>query len=128
MRKILITLGVVIILLVAGFFMFKNKDAAEPETSVDIQEGQTLTDEDVQEIIQMVGRHIQLPDEMPEVGVVTDIEILRSTQPFYANAENGNVLLLYPSISRAILFDPDQDVIINVGPIVFENPEGGPTE
>lgn len=128
MRKILIAL-VVIALAAAGFFMLRKEEgASDPEDTLIMQEGQPLSDEQVKEIVRMVGEHMMLPDEMPEVGIVTDIEVLRSTQPFYQNAKNGDILLLYPSISRAILFDPDQDVIINVGPVVFENPEGGPTE
>ncbi len=124
MRKAGIVL-IIVILIALGVVALKNND--DGADTVVLQEGQPLSDEQIRDIVEMVSRHMKLPDELPNVGVVTDIELLRSTQPFYEGAENGDVLLLYPSISRAILYDLDEDVIINVGPVVFENPEGGPS-
>lgn len=124
MRKAGVVL-IIVILIALGVVALKNND--DGADTVVLQEGQPLSDEQIRDIVEMVSRHMKLPDELPNVGVVTDIELLRSTQPFYEGAENGDVLLLYPSISRAILYDLDEDVIINVGPVVFENPEGGPS-
>lgn len=124
MRKVTV-IFIVVILIAIGVIALKNNNGGMDK--VVIQEGQPLTDEQIQDIVEMVSRHMKLPDELPNVGVVTDIDMLRATQPFYEGAKNGDVLLLYPSVSRAILFDLNEDVIINVGPVVFENPEGGPS-
>ena len=124
-----ITILIIVILVVLGVVLFRNQDSPDiqsgPAGTIG-QDGQPLSDEQVEDIVARVSKHIKLPDETPNVGIVTDIETLLSTQPFYEGAENGDILLIYPSISRAILFDLDEDLIINVGPVVFENPEGGP--
>ncbi|MCR4274893.1 MAG: hypothetical protein NUW02_02485 [Candidatus Campbellbacteria bacterium] len=122
-KKIFILLVVVVIVLITIFF-FKVNDGATNLSSDD--PAVALSAKDMENIIQMVGRHIRIPEEKPNIGVVTDIASLLQNEPFYQGAKNGDVLLIYPSISRAILFDPQQDVIINVGPVVFENPEEGP--
>ncbi len=122
MRRAAIVL-VIVVLIAIGFIAFKNNND-DTETFV-IQEGQPLTGEQIRGIVEMVRRHMTLPDELPAVGVVKNIDMLRSVQPFYEGAKNGDLLLIYPGISRAILFDLNEDSIINVGPVVFENSEGG---
>lgn len=129
MKKIGILLGIVV-LIGLGFFIFRGQNSVSTlstgDTTLSVGDGQELTDTQIQEIVSRVGKHIKLPEGTPNVGVITDIETLLSTQPFYEGAEDGDILLIYPSVSRAILFDLDEDLIINVGPVVFDNPEGGP--
>lgn len=125
-KKVFIILLIVVVVLIAVALIKRGVGGGVNFPSGDTG-ATTLSDEDIESIVKMVGKHIKLPDEKPNVGVVTDIASLIQNEPFYQGAENGDVLLIYPSISRAILFDTDQDVIINVGPVVFENPEGGPT-
>ena len=123
-KKIFIALIGIIIIFIAISFFEKNDGLANlPSGNSGVI---TLSEKDTESIIKMVSRHIRVPDEKPNIGVVTDIASLLQNEPFYQGAKNGDVLLIYPSISRAILFDPQQDVIINVGPVVFENPEEGP--
>lgn len=131
MKKLALVI-VILILVVLGVVVFRKQgsvgtlNGSDLETS--IGEGQPLSDDQIQEIVQLVGKHIKLPEEKPNVGVITDIETLLSTQPFYQGAKDGDVLLIYPGISKAILYNLTEDVIINVGPVVFENPEGGPAD
>lgn len=125
MKKLFLIAGV-LVLAVAGIFIFyamrfgfdAATSAGTPPTS----------DVEVAKILEKVGEHIRLPNESPVVSVITDIDLLAAQQPFYTGAKNGDILLIYPNVSRAILFDPDEDRIVNVGPIIFENPEGGPEE
>jgi hypothetical protein len=124
-KKVFIILGIVILVLIGISFFKKANDAKK--LSPGASQGTTLSDNEVENIVKMVRKHIVVPNEKPNVGVVTDITSLIQNEPFYQGAKNGDVLLIYPSISRAILFDLEKDVIINVGPVVFENPEGGPT-
>ncbi|MFC1633020.1 hypothetical protein ACFL1U_02685 [Patescibacteria group bacterium] len=65
-----------------------------------------------------VGEHIILnADEEPTIATIEDVDKLKETNPdFYEGAENGDKLLLYSD--RVILFDPDKDIIINVGPVI----------
>jgi hypothetical protein len=69
------------------------------------------------QIIENVGKLILLPsDDTPTLAKVSDLSALQS-QTFFKNAEVGDIVLMYPKSLRAILYDPIQNKIIEVGPI-----------
>lgn len=126
-KKIAIIIVVIALILVGVLFFKKNQNPTNLSQSGDVEGGITLSEKEMQDIIYMVTRHIKTPDEKPDFAVITDATSAAQRMPFLQGAKNGDILLIYPSISQAILFDPQEDVIINVGPVVFENPEGGPS-
>ena len=82
----------------------------------DAQTG-AVTDKQVQEIIQKVGRLVVLPEgETPTIATVTDVEKL-SGQPFFRNAQNGDRVIIIGSTREAILYRPSIDKIITMAPI-----------
>ncbi|QQR82799.1 hypothetical protein IPJ70_01670 [Candidatus Campbellbacteria bacterium] len=123
-KKIFIILVVVIVVLIGVSFLKKGSGVKIP--GVDTVQTTSLSEKDVQSIVAMLGKHIKIPNETPDIRIVEDASLTQGV-PFLQNAKNGDILLIYPSISRAILFDLKNDIIINVGPVVLENPEGGPT-
>lgn len=52
-----------------------------------------------------IGKIIVLPDETPEIAVVTDKTKLVG-QPFFAKAEDGDVVLMYLNSGKALLYRP----------------------
>jgi hypothetical protein len=69
------------------------------------------------EIIAAVGKLMLLPsDETPTLAKVSDPAVLQD-QIFFKNAVIGDVVLMYAKSLRAILYDPQQNKIIEVGPI-----------
>lgn len=78
------------------------------------------TQEAAQIIIDRVRQHMDLPLEpVPTVATIQDIDALRqSNNAFYDRAKNGDHLLITPT--RAILYDPDSDRIIDVVPVRIE--------
>ena len=68
--------------------------------------------EDPAHIIAAVGKLILLPqDEVPTIARVTDPSRLVS-QPFFANAKVGDMVLMYVQSRKAILYDPEQNKIL----------------
>jgi hypothetical protein len=94
----------------------------------------TDTDQGVQdaerakEIIAKVKNHIMIiGDVEPTVAQVVDAEALKSKNSFYANAENGDYLVITPL--RAILFSEKKNLILDVVPVQLTAPtppEGAP--
>ena len=81
-------------------------------------EGENLTAEQIEVIVAKVGKHLVLPEgEVPVVATVVDAESLRASQPFYQNIDNGDYLLIYQNQARAILYDPKNDILVNVGAV-----------
>ena len=104
-----IALAVVLIAAVAwlayGYIHTKNELAklSNPKTA-----GQTET----QQLVAKVGKLVNLPSgESPTLATVNDAAKLK-TQPFFADAKNGDKVLIYNNSSKAILYRPSTNKII----------------
>lgn len=72
---------------------------------------------DAAETIAAVGRLMLLPaNEEPTVMQVTDVSKLKD-QPFFANALNGDKVLIYAKSKKAILYRLTTNKIIDVAPV-----------
>lgn len=84
------------------------------------QVGSSVQKDDVAALVAKAGNHILLPSgETPTVMTVTDKEKL-SGQLFFANAKNGDKVLVFEKAKKAFLYSPDADRIIEVGPIILD--------
>ena len=96
------------------FFYNKYKD-----TETKIREASVVSREDVQALVAKVGKLMKLPEgELPTVATVTDVEKLKD-QPFFARAKVGDKVLLYTQAKKAILYDPVDNLIVEVGPLII---------
>lgn len=78
---------------------------------------QQAAQEEIQQTVSMVGKHMILPDgETPTVATVTDPEKLKD-QPFFARAKVGYKVLIYTQSRKAILYDPVENKIVEVAPL-----------
>lgn len=86
--------------------------------------------QDAKETIVAVGKLLMLPpDEEPTVMQVTDVSKLKD-QAFFANAQNGDKVLIYTTAKKAILYRPGTNKIIDVAPVNIGNtatPSAGST-
>ena len=110
--NIIIILSVVTItsLVVAGNFYLELRHVrANPQTEVN---------DELLAVVVKVGRLVVLPDdEQPTLATVADPEQLKS-QPFFARAKKGDKVLVYNKAQKAILYDPVQDKIVEIAPII----------
>lgn len=82
--------------------------------------GQQVADE----VLGKIRQHMRLPEDLqPTVATIIDVDRLRETSDFYKDAKNGDHLIL--TETRAILYDPATDRIIDVVPVIL-NPEDTP--
>jgi cell division protein FtsL len=68
-----------------------------------------------EEIIQAVARLVTLPDGVPQIAEIKDVNLLKQSQAFFENAENGDLILVYGS--SIYLYRPSTDKLINFGNI-----------
>ncbi|OGN27581.1 MAG: hypothetical protein A2941_01120 [Candidatus Yanofskybacteria bacterium RIFCSPLOWO2_01_FULL_49_17] len=91
------------------------------EYSVLKQDPNKLAQEETAKLIAKVGKLIVLPeDETPTVATVADPEKLQS-QPFFAKAKKGDKVLIYANVKKAILYDVENNMILEVAPINIGN-------
>lgn len=83
---------------------------------------QKITQDERAALLAQVSRLIVLPQgEDPTVATVSNIDVLRA-QPFFANAKNGDRVLIYANARKAILYDPVNNRIVEVAPVNIGNP------
>lgn len=56
------------------------------------------------------------PDEKPTIATVSDLEKLKDQQ-FFANARIGNKVFIFTQAKKAILYDVENNRIIEVAPL-----------
>lgn len=90
---------------------------------------QRLSPEKVEEVLAGLSNNIILPEgEEPVLAVITDVDALVQTQPFYSGSQNGDYLIIYPELARAIIYSLEKDIVINVGPVEFNSDPAAETE
>lgn len=77
--------------------------------SADIKKGA-----DTQSIIEKLSKLIELPNEEPTIATVSDKTKLQG-QPFFANVQNGDAVVVYTTAKKAILYRESANKIIEVG-------------
>ena len=121
MNKIylLIFSAVVVVLVLGGaiyYYLAKESNLTVSTSS---------SEQEIAALILKVGELIILPEgESPTVATVTNPELLRN-QPFFANAKNGDKVLIYTRARKAILYNPASNKIVEVAPINFETAGSG---
>lgn len=114
-KKLLLV--VVVILALTGLYFYQtnriNNLRAENQKLSDPQQAAT---QEAERIKSEVSALIELPNETPTIATVVDVEKLRN-QSFFANAQNGDRVLLFASAKKAVLYRPDTKKIIEVAPI-----------
>ncbi len=71
---------------------------------------------EVQMLVGTVGKLIELPNEEPTVATISDVSKLEG-QKFFANAKNGDKVLIFQNAKKAVLYRPSVNKIIEVGPV-----------
>lgn len=123
-KKIILSLGALIILLVVGATIFGASIKDSPFFSSSKPSAQQKEAED---LVEKVGKLIVLPLGNPTIATVSDKSQLAG-QPFFVSAENGDKVLIYTESKKAILYRPSLNKIIEVGPVVEEvSPTSSPS-
>ncbi len=125
MKKYLITVFIIVVLALGGVaYYFYNQ---YQNLNTIINNPNKAAQEDINQTLTKIGKFMLLPaKEQPTLATVVDASKLK-TQPFFANAKNGDRVILYVNSKLAILYRPSENKIINVGPLSIQNPSPTPT-
>jgi hypothetical protein len=68
-------------------------------------------------LVNKVSKLIILPQgEEPTIATVTEPDVLKD-QPFFAQAQAGDMVLIYTNAKKAILYSPKENKIVEVAPL-----------
>lgn len=97
---------------VGGYFFLQYQNE-----QVSMKDPQKATEQESKRIVDEVGKMIVLPqNENPQIATVSDVTKLKE-QSFFSQAKNGDIVLIYTQAQKAVLYDPAQKKIVEVGPI-----------
>jgi len=104
-----------VLLAVGGYAMY-NKTTVEPN-------GTDAAKKEAIEVKKMLSRHLVLPEgEEPDIRKINQ----KLEDPFFANAEIGDYLIIFYKSRIAYTYSPERDLITNAG-VVFVNPQQATT-
>lgn len=117
-----------------ALFAWSEKERRETKqrlskTETELQEvkknSQLSGEEVTKRVLEEVKKVIKLPeDPAPSVATIVDVENLKKANPFFNQAKNGDHLII--TSERAILYDPERKLVIDVVPVVKESPSPSP--
>lgn len=113
-----------IIFILLGVFVYKvaypqfqAKMRSQQPTTLSLLISPTVSASDTTKIINDVSKLLTLPtDETPTIAAISDTKNIKD-QPFFKQAQAGDVVLLYEKNKKAILYRPSQNKIIDVAAI-----------
>lgn len=130
--RVLLTLLVIALVALVVVLDARRREAEQKLQNLSVRLEQLRTGSNTQsnlelarQVVQKVREHMNLPDTPePTVATIVDIEKLKQRNTFYTPAENGDYLIV--TSTRAVLYDPDTDRILDVVPIQIQ-PAARPT-
>lgn len=130
MRNVLIVV-VILALGVLAFLNYRQRVDLEQQLSkISIREnnqvGSPQNVEAAKRIVERVKKHYAIPGNVdPTVATIVDVETLKARNDFSNLAKNGDHLVITPT--RAVLYDPDRDIIVDVVPVQLTPQQPAPS-
>lgn len=120
-KNIIISVLVVILIGAAGTAYYFYDQYQKSQEALNNPE--KLAKEETQRLIDSMSELIALPQAdiangEPTLATVQDKDKLRD-QEFFANAENGDKVLIYAKAKKAFLYRPSTNKVINVAPVTI---------
>jgi hypothetical protein len=113
----IIVLLILIVAVAAAVFFWNKYNDSQKQVEKLSNSPTNTAQEQTNSLINSVGKLTELPTgETPTIATVTDVTKLAG-QPFFANAKNGDKVLIYTQAKEAYLYRPSTNKIINIAPV-----------
>jgi hypothetical protein len=104
-----------------GIYAYTKYQNVKEENNKLTSNPQEAVKKEQENLIKSVGALTDLPSgEAPTIATVSDASKLKS-QAFFANAENGDRVLIYTNAKKAYLYRPSTNKVINIAPVNIGN-------
>lgn len=113
--------GLVVLLIIAALgaagAYYYNKYNDSQDQIAKLSDPSEVAKTQLADIISKVSQLTDLPkDESPTLATVADPEKLKG-QPFFANSQKGDRVLIYTQAKKAFLYRPSTDKLLEIAPI-----------
>ncbi len=104
-------IAVVSMLAIRFYDLYKYYEARVPKTEKEIEQETNM-------LLSKLKNIMQIPDEKPSIATVANEAALKRQQAFFAQAQNGDKVIVFPIARKAVLYRPSTDKIIESGPLL----------
>ena len=112
-----IILVLIIVALAGGGVYFANKYNQAQKEVKRLSNPQEAAKQATKDVTDAVGKLVEIPtNETPTLATVSDASKLKN-QSFFANAENGDKVLIFAQARKAILYRPSTNKVIEIAPV-----------
>lgn len=113
----------------SGVYFYDRTQKLQNRIDELLTDPEIVAREELSDVIAKVGKLVVLPEgEDPILATVTDKDAL-AEQEFFARAENGDKVLIYPKARKIYLYDPEGNKLLEVAPLnIGEVPAGSEEE
>jgi len=121
---VIVIISGLVVLAALGLFLLTQQQLNEVKKDLAQQQDDPALKirEENKLLITEVGKLIVLPvDEDPTIATVSDLNKLKD-QPFFAKAQLGDKVLIYTNAKKAILYRPIEKKIIELAPLIDNQP------
>lgn len=100
----------------------QNQTTQDEVARLQTPEGQQeLSRQQTELILSKVAALIVLPsEEVPVIATINDAETLKSQEPFYADAQNGDFVIVFAQAGKAIIYRESENKLVNIGGVLIE--------
>jgi hypothetical protein len=78
----------------------------------------SLTPKDTEAVLSKVRKLVLLPSEEAKIMTVANVAELKKTQRFFAEAEDGDIVLVFENAKKAVVYRPSVNLVVNIAPIL----------
>lgn len=101
-----------------GYYNSMPKANIETKPNAKVYDKSSLSDD---EVLANLNEVFAFPDVPKQAFKLMNKDSLRKEDPFYANVEDGDYLVMFDNASRAVIYRPSTHKIVNLGPFVYSN-------
>ncbi|MBI2415067.1 MAG: hypothetical protein HYV33_00200 [Candidatus Kerfeldbacteria bacterium] len=118
-RLVIVILVVILVILAGSIWWFKAQyDQLQNQFTALEQSPAIQQERAVSDVTAQLAAHVVLPsNETPSVATVQDADTLKQDSTFYADAKNGDYVVIYQT--KAYLYNPTLDRVVNIGPVIL---------
>ena len=105
----------------AAWYTYNNMARNSASSDITLSQDGSLSVEETNKVLGRVGQLLVVPEgTIPLVATIINVEELQAQQAFYQSAQNGDILIIYPSTQKAVIYNPRDDILVNVGPVILD--------
>ena len=107
-----------------GIFDTNATTSHYTENATVITDSTTTASTMATDVLEKVAQLIIVPAEEPVVYQINNVDELIVQQAFFSEAQNGDILLIFPKQGRAIIYSEARNILVNVGPLSYSDTTG----